>query len=155
MRFAESAPLAHREPCRLRANGDGNCHSLCSAHANSPERDTNSWQPYKGPLAQGWPALEVALVSRHKCVFTTDAADKLEFCKSRHGEAIIRRCSLLQSVHPSLSTSIVELSREDGSRGVECDLSHASSRRAAQPARTCRNFSRLPFLFHCSAALSL
>jgi hypothetical protein len=38
-------------------------------------------------------------------VFRTDAASKPEFCKSRHGEAIIYHCSLLQSARPSLSTS--------------------------------------------------
>jgi hypothetical protein len=48
-----------------------------------------------------------------------DAASKLEFCKSRHGEAIICHCSLLQSAHPSLSTSIVELQASDGSKEVQ------------------------------------
>ena len=43
-----------------------------------------------------------------------DAASKLEFCKSRHGEAIICHCSLLQSAHPSLSTSIVVLQCQVG-----------------------------------------
>jgi hypothetical protein len=80
---------------------------------------------------------------------------KLEFCKSRHGEAIICYCSLFQSAHPSLSTSIVELHASDGSKGVECDLPHGSSRKAAQSARTCRNFSQQPLLFHCSAAMPL
>jgi multidrug resistance efflux pump len=113
----DSVPPTINAGCRF--DSDGDCHSLAAPTPMALYDIRTLWSLIKESLSQSW-RHSAARSSRaiNARVFRTDAASELEFCRSRHGEAIICHCSLLQSAHPSLSTSIVELHASDGSKQV-------------------------------------